>query len=1222
MDKKNENGNNEIDRQDTVKIMDLMFKYKFTKYQYLYDSYNQFIDTFLVNYLKETPFLLDETVDSIKNTITRHKFKFSNIMFSLPIEEGSVNDAIMTPLNARIRNLTYSGKLSAKIEQIQETYYIGTNETITEIMYVDNNVSIAKIPIMVRSNYCVSKSGLIPNYKDTECIFDQGCYYIVKGSEKVIVPIEKMAENMIFVYKKEDEIVSKVYSKASGVHSALQICSIIMKKDGILMFNMSQLLDIPVIIILKMLGIETDEDIIKNIVYDINDKVLLGIVKLMLGNTKMEYDENENDNENMNMNNINMEKIRTKENALNYLRMKMKTKKKISETNIEDRNNQKNMLLNNILRNDLLPHMGTDENSLIKKGYYICLMINKMLNCYIGREQGQDRDCFVNKRVELGGNLMAQQFKYNFRKALNDISSRLRKKRNDITVSNMISQFQSSIVELGLTQALSVGTFVNRKGVGQLLERLSYIRTLSFISKIMTPPVDISNNKVLEMRQTDNNTYGYLDPVETPDGGNLGLSKGLSLSCSITNNMDDQIIIIKRILEDIKNDNKMIELYDFNIPTNMYKTCTKIFLNGEWLYMTNQGNRLVNLLREKRIRGEINKYVSIAFDRQKKEILIFTDGGRLIRPLFRVVNNRLLLTKEMLMEINLSDKNEPNKINNLNEFIMKYPEVIEYVDVIEAQYILIAETLKDLYEQQKIMNTTIKDPNNRGNVVNRYLSVYKKYTHCEIHPMLLSGIVTCNNIFTDYNKGPRNYYSFKMTTSALSLYISNHRQRCDISYLLFHVQEPIVHSRGSKYTNTNLMTFGENCIIAIASYGGYNQEDSLIMNQSSVDRGLFRSVSMKGYEDMIKKSIQTSMDDEFGIRDKSLVKGMNLTERNYANVMNKGYPMEETKLKMNDVIIAKISPIPENDGKFYIDKSTIYKGETHAYVEKVWKDITNGDGYKMLKIKIRIEKIPMVGDKFYARHAQKGTIGLLTRSENMPFTKYGIQPDVIINPACLPTRSTIGLLMEMITGKTSIIEGKLFEASQFDPINMDEFIEIMKNNGFKEGGEHGFETMTCGMTGTKMKYKTFIAPCYYLKLKHMVSDKIRSRARGPVQLHTRQPPEGKSLNGGLRVGEMERDALAAHGASMMLRERTLDVSDLYITTVCDKCGILVPKNKDTNGYMCKICKGTSISQIQIPYAYKLLVQELMTAGILLKIIPDNDDDDLDEMIEDEEIITL
>lgn len=947
-------------------VCDLIFKDRFSPYIHNYGSFGQYIEEF-VSYLKTNKFILDEEYRSSENLIIRNMLRFSDIILHLPIED-TPDEPIMTPQIARIKNLTYASKMTVRAEQIQEIVNTLTKQTEIRVLYTDT-IPIAKIPIMVRSPFCVTRPNVAPNIKDTECQFDPGCIFIVKGGEKSLSSLEIIAHDRIFVFTKNDSSFpnGKIYtcqinSKSPDVMGNLQICSVKMKKDKSIVLNMTKYSDIPVFIILRALGIETDLDIYKYIVYDMTDVSMLDVVK---------YSMNKANEEIIKLDNGEIIQIRTQEQAIQYLINKIKNHKKQSDTNQHERNMQKRVELMNILYHDFLPHENTSEQddsnyALLKKAYTLCYMINRLLLCYLDRVKPDDRDSYVNKRVELPGVILGQATRVGMNKIMNDCIKKFNKKKMNDTYPNIIGHIQSNNIELNLNQLLATGSHGKKKGVAQVKQVLTYLQSLAYHRRIMTPSIDASNSKVINMRHVDSHCYGYLDSIETPEGHKVGLVKSLALTSTITLNLSEQIPIIKDIINELTyNSTNNIEIFSFDIAPIYFKKYAKIMVNGEWIGFVKNGYKLIEYLKEKRLHGIIHKFVGISYNRIYNEVRICTDSGRLIRPLLRVKNNKLVITQEMLNKINLMPIDMKERINSFNQLLVEYPEVIEYIDVEESENILVAMDLKELEEHYEKMNTIITNPQARGDNVNRFMNSYKKFTHCEFHPMMQLGTISSNIVFTEHNQSPRNYFNFSQTKQAMGTYASNWRHRADTAaYILFHPQLPLVTSKGAKYTMTDFMPAGENVIAAIMCYSGFNQEDSIVLRKTSIDRGMFRSISLKKYEDESKKNLQTTSEDEFGIKDKSLITGMNEKEKDYTKVNERGYAPEETMVVNGDIVIAKVTPISDGDGKLYRDESQSYKSNISGYVDKVWHNMYNGDGYKIIKMRIRSMRTPMVGDKY------------------------------------------------------------------------------------------------------------------------------------------------------------------------------------------------------------------------------------------------------------------
>jgi DNA-directed RNA polymerase II subunit RPB2 len=555
-----------------------------------------------------------------------------------------------------------------------------------------------------------------------------------------------------------------------------------------------------------------------------------------------------------------------------------------------------------------------------------------------------------------------------------------------------------------------------------------------------------------------------------------------------------------------------------------------------------------------------------------------------------------------------------NKINsktNWNEFMQINPGIIEYIDCDEQVFAMISPLVDDVYKAKNTMKKSkeLVKKNNYVNVSNRYNELtFSTYSHCEIHPSLLVGSVASTIPFCNNNNGARTILHYAQGKQAMGIYASNYRYRLDAGYILYHPQKPLIDTRTSKYTYYDILSPGENAVIAIMDYTGFNQEDSIIMNQSAIDRGLFRITAFEKYIEKISKNQSTSMDDKFVKPDPSKVSGMN--NGNYNKLNNLGYIPEETIIENNDILIGKVSSIQTNEKnlKPYKDKSIIYKSYDTGIIDKVYNNIYDADGYEIKKIKIRSEKAPIIGDKFSTKCAQKATIGLILPSSDMPYTENGITPDIIFNLNSIYGRMTMGFMLELLFGKACAIKGVEYDATAFTEVDPNMAKNILKSMGYEE---NGMEYMYNGMTGEKIKCAIFIGPMYYLRLKHMVSDKIHARPTGPKSMLLRQPCEGRARGGGLKIGEMERDCLISHGMSKYTKEKLLDVSDSYDAYVCDKCGLfaqrfrtpnnkIIPSSKDI--YYCQACDNkTSISKVTIPYAFKLLVQELQAMSINPKI---------------------
>ena len=399
-----------------------------------------------------------------------------------------------------------------------------------------------------------------------------------------------------------------------------------------------------------------------------------------------------------------------------------------------------------------------------------------------------------------------------------------------------------------------------------------------------------------------------------------------------------------------------------------------------------------------------------------------------------------------------------------------------------------------------------------------------------------------------------------------------------------------------KYFNTDKLPNGINIVVAIMSYTGYNQEDSVLINRGAIERGLFNSTYYRTYREEENKNQLTGEEDKFC---KPNFDNLLLPKfSNYSKIDNDGFPKLNTYVNNSDIIIGKVMPI-KGDSIKYRDSSIPLKNNEDGYIDKKYIS-TNGDGYKFCKVRTRSMRTCNIGDKFSSRHGQKGTIGMIYDQCDMPFSVNGITPDIIINPHAIPSRMTIAQLVECILGKSCLIAGNIGKANAFKKIDINTISSILESFKYDK---HGNETLYNGKTGDQMKVSIFMGPTFYQRLKHMSSDKIHSRSNGPVVSMTRQPAEGRSSHGGLRFGEMERDCMIAHGSSNFLKERMMDLSDKFTIYICNHCGNICISDPNNNKYMCKLCDNYSnFKKVYIPYSCKLLFQELETMSISPKLI--------------------
>ena len=1182
-----------LSHSDIRKLTDLYFMQNNVLYNHSLGSFNKMVHTIMellssdkLSFNEKTSIMEFDGIE--ENVYIVNKLKFDNIVVQPPLNEDNMP---LFPNEARIRNLSYNIVFKADITQIQEITIVSTNEKlINQVGNTEYEFPVMTLPCMVKSAYCnlTLRKEEIDNTKPfkSDCKFDPGCYFIIKGNEKLVICQEKLCDNKPFVFaeKKKNPCPYRVQvtSKSDNPEDDIQPIRIYHNvKDDSLMVHIPFLHEVSLFIVIRALGIESDEMIIKYITEDINDTVMTNRLRNSLFSESNYYK---------------TKRINTQEDAINFLLTKMKVfKREYTESDIEKKALEKRIHLMEMF-SKFLPHINSD---ILHKAYYLCYITRKLLNVVLGRIPVDDRDTFVNKRIETPGDLIFSLINDKFKIVMKSLGDSFRKNStDDYNPIQIIRNFNSKPIEQQVTQSLSLGTFpVNKTGVAMNHFMKTFIEPIEYYRKISSPSSSSNLNKTTAPRHVQPSQIGFVCVVATPEGKSVGLAKAMTLMASITLMRRTQIQLIKNFFRE-----KLINIQD--IPVDNMRHYTKVFLNGEWLGITDLPIELYEELYEMKLTNMIEMTTGIILKYRENEIHVYCDSGRLYRPVLRVKDNRILLTKEMINSIDTNTK--------WNHFILDNPGVIEYIDMEEMPYYMISQRQKEVeIERQKMIQSSelINKMSSEmmTNVINRYdETTFLKFTHCELNPALLLATTAIGIPFSDHNQSPRNMYQWNQRKQACGINSTNFYNRLDQTYLLYNTQKPIVYNYADKYTNVDRMPSGENCIVALACYTGFNQEDSVILNQSAIDMGFFNSSTYDRYISIIQKNQITSGNEKFMKPDIETVEG--LRNASHEKLDDDGFIKEETEIVNGDVLIGKVTPLNEMNAKRYRDNSEIYKESAPGVVDRVYKNIKNSEGYPMGKVKTRSERIPKIGDKFCTRAGQKGTVGITLPASKMPYTENGITPDIIMNPNAIPSRMTIGQILECITGKLSTINGVETDTSPFQELDMEQLYSELREAGFEDNGT---ETLYSGITGKPMKVKIFVGPTYYMRLKHMVADKQYARARGSMQSLTRLPPNGRANEGGLRFGEMERDAMIAHGASQFLKERTMETADKFDTYVCDLCGgfaqrLMVDSQKtfitEKDVYMCKACNNTTeISKITIPYCFKLLMQELIAYSIMPRI---------------------
>ena len=592
-----------------------------------------------------------------------------------------------------------------------------------------------------------------------------------------------------------------------------------------------------------------------------------------------------------------------------------------------------------------------------------------------------------------------------------------------------------------------------------------------------------------------------------------------------------------------------------------------VYLNESYVGKTKNAEEFVKNVRERRRAGKITNTLNIMFDKEYNEVYLETGSGRARRPLIIVQNGKSLLTKDHI------DKLANNEITWDN---LVKSGVLEYLDALEEENAFVA-----LYEEE----------------------LNERHTHLEIDPITILGLITSVIPYSNFGGSSRLIRGSKIQKQSLGLYASNIHIRNDTDVSFLHYpQKPVVKTFMHDLLNYDKHPAGQNIVIALMSFEGYNMQDSIILNKGSVQRGLARSTYFRLYE-AEELRYSGGLIDEICLLDKD-VKGYR-SDHDYRLLEKDGVIYTGSVVKTDDVIIGKTSPPRFLGGleEFSIAASTrresstsIKHGECGIIDTVIMTE--NEEGNKIVSVKVRDQRIPEIGDKFASRHGQKGVIGMIVPQEDMPFTSSGIIPDIIFSPHGIPSRMTISHMLETLAGKVGALNSEYIDATAFDAISDKELRKMLKELGFRDDGT---EIMYNGMTGEQFKARIYVGNMYYLKLKHMVANKLHSRASGRIQLLTRQPIEGRAAGGGLRVGEMEKDCFVAHGASLLLKER-FD-SDKTVAHICESCGLFAVHDSNRNRDVCTKCgANTEITSIEMSYAFNLLLNELKSMCIYPSLI--------------------
>ncbi|XP_057807946.1 DNA-directed RNA polymerase III subunit 2-like [Salvia miltiorrhiza] len=1064
--------------------------------------------------------------------------RYKDVRIGEPSMMGDTVTDLLNPQKCRLYDITYAAPIYVNIE------YSNGNYDGNRIQ-MKKNVIIGRLPIMLKSCCCVlygKDEEELARYG--ECPLDPGGYFIVKGTEKVILMQEQLSKNRIIIDVDKKGCVQASVTSSSEIKKSKTV--IRFEKEKIYLQLTGFTSKVPIMIVLKAMGMESDQEVVQMIGRDPRySELLLPSIEDCV-----------------------KEGVHTKYQALEFL--ERKTQKFQYPTAVE-----KEGRALKILQDTFLANVPVHENNFRPKCIYVAVMLRRMMEAILNKDTIDDKDYVGNKRLELSGQMLALLFEDSF-KTMNEMAHKnIEAILNKAARSRFdISEYVTNVVITnGLERALATGNWdlqrfkMNRKGMTQAVARLSYIGTVGHMTRIA--PQFEKSRKVSGPRALQPSQWGMLCPCDTPEGESCGLVKNLALMTHVTTDEDEGPLISLCYTLGVE-DMELLSAEELPMPNSYLIIC-----NGRILGKHRRPQKFANSMRKLRRAGKIGEFVSIFVNEKQRCVYIASDGCRVCRPLV-IADKGVSRIKEHHM------KELRDGVRTFQSFLKE--GLIEYLDVNEENNALIA-----LYEENAKEETT----------------------HIEIEPFTILGVCAGLIPYPHHNQSPRNTYQCAMGKQAMGNIAYNQLCRMDsLIYLLVYPQRPLLTTRTIELVSYDKLGAGQNASVAVMSYSGYDIEDAIVMNKSSLDRGFGRCIVMK-------KMIAVNQRYRNGTTDRIIRPQRDGPDAEQTQILDDdGIAAPGEIIRPRDVYINKQSPIDTQNGGNTSNtvklKESQYKSSKQTYkgpegetpvVDRVAL-CSDRDSNLCIKFMIRHTRRPEVGDKFSSRHGQKGVCGTIVQQEDFPFSERGVCPDLIMNPHGFPSRMTVGKMIELLGSKAGVSCGRFHYGSAFgEPSGHADKVEAISETLVKHGFSYnGKDFIYSGITGEPLQAYIFMGPIYYQKLKHMVLDKMHARGNGPRVMLTRQPTEGKSKNGGLRVGEMERDCLIAYGASMLIYERLMVTSDPFEVQVCRKCGLLGYYHEKFKTGICSMCKnGDNISTMKMPYACKLLFQELQAMNIVPRL---------------------
>ncbi|XP_022166831.1 DNA-directed RNA polymerase III subunit RPC2 [Myzus persicae] len=1084
-------------------------------YSHHINSFNAFIDSDLKKIIQQNHAVRSDADPNFY-------LHFKNVTVGHPqVDDGFNVTRNVTPQECRLRDLTYCAPIYVDIEYVK-----------SGMKYLRKGFIIGRLPIMLRSNRCcLYQKSDAELAKMKECIYDSGGYFIVKGTEKVILMQEQPAKNKILV-EKDSNGVPTVQVMSSTVDKKSKT-NIIFKKNLIYVCHNALEENIPFVIFMKALGVCSDQLILQMVGTEF--AIMNQMYPCFLEGSKLN--------------------IYTQKQALRFIGDRIKKMGFSSE----DYDSRVITEVHDFLSTVILAHIPVTNTNYHMKAIYTSIMVRRLIFSLSNPDLFDSKDYYGNKCLDLPGSFLSLLFDDTFKRFTFELKSVADKNIPKVkaTPFDIIKYIRTDTITNALVFAIQTGNWsikrfrMERHGVTQVLTRLSYLSAIGMMTRVNSQFE--KSRKVSGPRSLQPSQFGMLCPSDTPEGEACGLIKNISLLAHVTTESEDDDAVLQLAL------NLGVEpvgLYSVNDLHEDYMYL--IIFNGNIIGSTNKCIDFVEKFRRCRRKGIFSKFISIYISERHKCIYINSGDGRLCRPYLVVENGQPLLTNAHIDDLKRG-------YCTFQDFIDQ--SLIEFIDVDEENNCLIA------YNEEKIVSET---------------------THMEMAPFSILGICASVIPFPHHNQSPRNTYQCAMGKQAIGTIALNYQHRIDtLQYNLWYTHIPMVHSKAVPMINYDKLPAGQNATIAVMSYSGYDIEDAIILNKASVDRGFGRGGTyrnskcfLRHYPNQMMDSIQGPIIDN--ATKKPIYKHRALENDGIAAI---GQPVFDKQVTINKATPKTITVEDVGGDRGFKETPLYYKGYDPSYIDKVM--ITSNSDCFLIKENFRQPRRPEIGDKFSSRHGQKGVVGLIVDQEDMPFNEVGICPDLIMNPHGFPSRMTVGKLIELLAGKAGVLEGKFQDGSAFGGATVTDISNELQKHNYNYLGK---DVLYCGIDGRPMEAYIYSGPVFYQRLKHMVADKIHARSRGPRVLLTRQPTEGRSKDGGLRMGEMERDCLIAYGASMLIIERLMLSSDVVEMDVCKLCGLF-----SYSGW-CHMCqKSNSVCRIKMPYACKLLFQELQAMSIVPKI---------------------